>query len=438
MRVGGMTESGSNQVERLDEAIACFFRQLDAGDEPDRARLLTNFPDLADDLKAFFRDHDRLVSVIHEPHNGRAAVSPILAPQNDPPSHELRSDFRNEKIVEPSEAGDVPCRSEYIDALSESETTVAGESPADAADISLLLQARKLSPGLTPILRLPADFGGYELLELIAYGGMGVVYKARQRSMDRIVAVKMILAGRLAAEKDVQRFIREARAAGSLDHSAIVPIYEVGAHAGHNFFSMGYIDGCSLADTVREGPVEERTAARYVLTIAEAVNYAHERGIVHRDIKPGNVLMDRSGRVLIADFGLAIRHDDEDGVTLTGQILGTPAWMAPEQAGGRSEEVGPLSDVYSLGAVLYGLITGRPPFAAATPAEVLRQVENEEPVWPRRLNSAVSTDLQTICLKCLRKEPSARYRSAGELPRRSRVASHSVHHRDMFGGVCVR
>ena len=217
-------------------------------------------------------------------------------------------------------------------------------------------------------------FGEYELLEEIARGGMGVVYRARQVSLNRIVALKMIKSGEVATEEDVHRFKTEAEAAAQLDHPNIVPVFEVGEHDGQHFFSMRFVDGPSLQDRLREGPLPPKDAAAVVKLISEAVAYAHKRGIVHRDLKPANVLIDSDGQPRVTDFGLAKTITDASGMTVTGQILGTPSYMPPEQANGRTDEIGPLSDVYSLGAVLYCLLTGRPPYQAATLVETLKQV----------------------------------------------------------------
>lgn len=258
-------------------------------------------------------------------------------------------------------------------------------------------------------------FGDYELERMIARGGMGVVYKARQVTLNRAVAVKMILAGNLASKEEVDRFYAEARAAAHLDHPSIVPIYEVGAHEGHHYFSMALVAGDSLAARLKDGPLAPRAAAELLLQVVEAVAYAHRQGIIHRDLKPSNILLDADGRPRVTDFGLAKRAADDAGLTVSGQILGTPNFMPPEQAAGRIDAVGPPADIYALGAVLYTMLTGRPPFQAATGIETLRQVIENEPAQPRQLNPAVPRDLETITLKCLEKSVARRYRSADEL-----------------------
>jgi serine/threonine protein kinase/N-acetylneuraminic acid mutarotase len=258
-------------------------------------------------------------------------------------------------------------------------------------------------------------FGDYELLEEVARGGMGVVFRARQHSLNRTVAVKMVLGGQFASETEVQRFRTEAEAAANLQHPNIVAIYEVGEHAGQHYFSMEYVAGRSLADLVGNGPIDCRRAAGYVKTIAAAIHFAHERGTLHRDLKPTNVLLDSSDRPRITDFGLARRLDAGSGLTVTGQVLGTPSFMPPEQAAAQHAEISTRSDVYSLGAILYFLVTGQPPFTGDTLTETLQKVAVADPRPPRKINPAVPRDLETICLRCLQKNPQQRYESAREL-----------------------
>jgi serine/threonine protein kinase len=259
------------------------------------------------------------------------------------------------------------------------------------------------------------SFGDYELLGRIARGGMGVIYKARQVCLNRVVAVKMMLPGLLVSEAEASRFQNEAEVIANLRHPNIVAVHEVGAHDGQRYFSMDYVEGQSLAAVVRDHPLPARTAARYVKVIAEAIHYAHQQGILHRDLKPSNVLLDKAGNPRITDFGLAKRLSSDSRLTTTGTVLGTPSYMPPEQADGKSRHLGPASDVYSIGAILYELLTGRPPFQAATPLDTILLVINTEPIAPRRLNPKLSRDLETICLKCLEKDPRWRYQSAQEL-----------------------
>lgn len=258
-------------------------------------------------------------------------------------------------------------------------------------------------------------FGEYELLEEIARGGMGVVYKARQVRLNRIVALKMILSGELAGDEEVQRFKTEAEAAANLDHPGIVPIFEIGEHKGQHYFSMGFVEGQSLADRLKDGPLPPREAAEIVKKVAEAVAYAHEKGVIHRDLKPANVLLDANGEPRVTDFGLAKQVESDSDLTRTGAVMGTPSYMPPEQASGKTDEVGPRADVYSLGAILYFLLTGRPPFQSTNAMDILLQVLEKEPLAPQMLNLETPKDLDTICLKCLQKDTTRRYQTAQEL-----------------------
>ena len=265
------------------------------------------------------------------------------------------------------------------------------------------------------------DFGNYESLEEIGRGGMGVVYRARQRTADRIVALKVIRRDRLdqlprdTHSTAVDRFRHEAQAAAKLEHENIVTVYEVGQVDGQPFFSMRYVEGRSLSEILREGPMDNRRAAAYLEPVARAVHEAHSQGILHRDLKPQNILVDdKTDRALVADFGLAKLTEGGDELTRAGEVMGTPSYMSPEQARD-SARVTAKTDIYALGATLYHVLTARPPFQAATPVETLRQVMDEEPAPPRQLNPSIDHDLETICLKCLQKEPSRRYDSAEAL-----------------------
>ena len=255
--------------------------------------------------------------------------------------------------------------------------------------------------------------GDYEILAEIARGGMGVVYKARQVSLDRIVALKMILSGQFAGTEEAQRFEVEARAAAGLDHPGIVPVFQTGTLAGQHFLAMGFVDGPSLAQRAGGRPMPPREAAATVRQVAEAIAYAHARRVIHRDLKPGNILVGSDGRPRVADFGLAKTVEGSSGMTMTGQVLGTPSYMSPEQAEGR--EVGPATDIYALGAILYALVTGRPPFQSSNVMHTLQQVVAEPPVAPRLLNPEVDRDLETLILKCLEKAAGDRFATAGEL-----------------------
>jgi WD40 repeat protein/tRNA A-37 threonylcarbamoyl transferase component Bud32 len=271
----------------------------------------------------------------------------------------------------------------------------------------------------------PKSFGDYEIIEEIAHGGMGLVYKARQRSLNRIVAVKMVLAGRLATQHDLQRFRAEAETAAGLRHPNIVAIHEIGAYEGQPFFSMDFVEGKNLAQLAHYEPISVKRATKYLKTISEAVHYAHAKGVLHRDLKPSNILIDQNDQPQITDFGLAKRlggtmdlgppATETTDLTITGQVLGSPNFMPPEQACGDRTKIGPTSDVYSLGAILYQLLTGRPPFLAETVTQTLRLVMDADPVPPRLLSPGAPRDLETICLKCLEKDVAHRYATAQDL-----------------------
>jgi WD40 repeat protein len=343
---------------RLHEVMAAYVEAVETGQEPDRREILARHPELASELETFFADHDRLrrlASPLRAAAEAaqRQAVGALLAP-----------------LIEPGPDG----------------RTSAGD-----------------------VVRY---FGDYEILGEIARGGMGVVYRARQVSLNRPVALKMILAGALASESDRLRFRAEAEAAANLDHPNIVPIYEVGEHDGHCYFSMRLLEGGSLAEQLDRYKDDPRAAAGLVATIARAVHHAHQRGILHRDLKPSNVLLDADGRPHVADFGLAKRVTADPGLTQSGALVGSPSYMAPEQAAGRKGSVTTATDVYGLGAILYATLTGRPPFQSDSVVETIERVKQEAPEPPGQRNRRVDRDLDTICLKCLEKEPQRRYASA--------------------------
>jgi eukaryotic-like serine/threonine-protein kinase len=349
-----MTESKSSDA-RIDGIIADYLKAVAAGSSPDRAALLAQHADLAEELKSFFADHDRM-----------------------------------HRFVEPPTIGPAPVPSAPFGSV--------------------------------------RYFGDYELLEEIARGGMGVVYKARQVSLNRVVALKMILAGQLASADDVRRFRTEAEAAANLDHPNILPIYEVGEHASQHYFSMKFVEGGTLsgwlknrnADSAEKKPSpfssakSAKSAFQILIAVARAVHYAHQRGILHRDLKPGNILLDADGTPFVADFGLAKRIEGDATVTHSGALVGTPSYMAPEQA--RAEkQLTTAIDVYAIGAILYEALTGRPPFQGSNAIETVMQVLEREPDQPHRSNPGVDRDLATVAMKCLEKDPARRYESAAAL-----------------------
>jgi tRNA A-37 threonylcarbamoyl transferase component Bud32 len=262
---------------------------------------------------------------------------------------------------------------------------------------------------------LVADFGDYEIEEQIGRGGMGVVFKARQKSLGRVVALKVILQRGLATAEEMARFRAEAQAAAKLSHPNIVPVYEGGAHDGTPFFSMRFIEGTTLDQRLREGPLPPHETARILRDVCRAVHHAHEQGILHRDLKPSNILLDRNDVPHVSDFGLAKRFHDDAALTRSGSVLGTPTYMAPEQAAGDRGRLGRHTDVYSLGTILYQMLTGRPPFEASSPVDTVLMVLEQDPVPPRMLNPRTDPDLEMIALKCLQKPVELRYPSAAQL-----------------------
>ena len=256
---------------------------------------------------------------------------------------------------------------------------------------------------------------GYELFAELGRGGMGVVYKARQVALQRLVAVKMILAAQHAGADDLARFHTEAEAVAQLQHPNIVQIHEIGTQDGRPYFCLEFVEGGTLAQKIKADRPGPRAAAECVATLARAVHFAHQRHIVHRDLKPGNILLTPDGQPKITDFGLAKRLDAVGSQTQTGSVLGTPNYMAPEQASGHGKEIGPATDVYALGAILYEMLTGQPPFHAESAFDTILQVLEQQPPRPRHFNRSIDASLEAICLKCLEKSPRDRYPTAQAL-----------------------
>jgi len=315
-------------------------------------------------------------------------------------------------LLEMALGSDEPVAGVHLSAVTTVKAGDPGRSaspmPATARDDVVSTSQRKT----TRAAAMLGELGDYELLEEIGRGGQGVVFRARQKSLNRTVALKVVNLGQSASKAHLKRFRREAEAVASLDHSGIVPIYEVGERDGSCYFSMKFVEGGQLDKVVRRTPMSIRQAAELVAKVARTVHYAHEHGILHRDIKPGNVLLDPKGEPLLTDFGLARLVEFESTITRTMEVMGTPSYMAPEQAVGNNAAVSSATDVYGLGAVLYQLLTGQPPFAGGTSYETIRLLLDTEPRQPRVLNPKISRDLSTICLKCLEKDPKHRYSSA--------------------------
>ena len=373
-----MSNSGSSSNETgLDAVLAEYRRRTASGEQIDRNQWKLDYPQHAQELQSFFEELDRQSTL-----------------------GEGRDEEKGSWVVGGEPTG-IGADSENLDTLPE----VAGDT--DGAGSAINGEQTRAVDGRT--------FGDYELIEEIARGGMGVVYRARHLSLDRVVALKMILSGYLADTQEITRFRLEAQAAAALNHPGIVPIYEVGEVDGTHYYSMALIDGRSLSDLLRDGPLTSRVAADYVRAICHAIAFAHTQGIVHRDLKPGNVLIDADNKPHVTDFGLAKNLKSTNELTATGQVIGTPSYMPPEQARGALSEIAPASDIYSIGAILYHLLTGRPPFQAAGTMETLLQVLDHEPIPVRHMNPDVDADLEAVCHKCLSKEIAHRYASATEL-----------------------
>ncbi|MHB8897808.1 MAG: serine/threonine-protein kinase [Thermoguttaceae bacterium] len=371
-------EPGVPRQELLSEVLASYLEAVARGEIPDRDVLVAHHPELAEDLATFFQDHDCATRLADTWRTSEGADAETIAGRGQRPTSK-------------------PCDPTISWEFSTSDPQPAQiDSQSDAAQRSHRL-------------------GDYKILDEIARGGMGVVYKAHQISLNRIVAVKMILSGQLADEAEIARFRIEAEAAANLQHPNIVGIHEVGQQAGQHYFSMEYVAGQSLAQLVRNGPLPPKQAARYVQQVAEAIDYAHGHGVTHRDIKPSNVLIDEKDMARVTDFGLAKRMHSDQRLTATNQIVGTALYMAPEQVLGSRAHIGPASDVYSIGALFYELLTGQPPFHGSNTLETLVQVREHLPKLPRQLNPHTPRELEMICLKCLEKDPNNRYRSARDL-----------------------
>ena len=368
-----MTDSPA-QDDPLDEAFAAYLRSCDAGEVTSREDFLSQFPDLSDQLRELMEAADMI---------GRVT----------------RGDRRLGSVTSPG--------AETV-ALNE---PISDDSSGDPAATLPMAHRAKGDPGPT----LPFQLGDYQLLQIIGRGGMGVVYLAKQRHLDRMVAVKMIRSGMLADEAEVKRFYTEAQAAARLHHSGIVGVHQFGHSAGHHFFSMEFVRGTDLQRRIDQGVLDPQQAARYVRDVAWAIDHAHQNGVLHRDLKPANVLIDEDDQVHVTDFGLAKHLDADSSVTGSGAAIGTPHYMAPEQAGGYSDRANHHSDIYSLGAILFACLAGRPPIVGDTVMQTLIQVVHRPAPPLRSVRCDAPMDLETIAAKCLEKDPHKRYPSAAKL-----------------------
>jgi serine/threonine-protein kinase len=342
-------------IETLDDplgaVISDYLQARHAGQSPDRDAFRQAHPDLAADLDQFFAAHDE--------------VERLAVP--------LRDVARTARLIRPS-AGSIAVQSGALIA--------------------------------------PLAFADYDLLEVLGAGGMGIVYRAHDRALKRDVALKQIITGPFASEAEVSRLRNEAEASAQLEHPNVVPVQRVGEHDGRHYLTMRLMEGGSLAAHLADYHGDTRAAARLICAVAHAVHFAHQRGVLHRDLKPSNILLDRGGSPHVGDFGLARQIGEESTLTGSKDVLGTPAYMAPEQAAGRIREITIATDVYGLGAILYALLTGRAPFCGDSVFETLKNVETNAPESPSRLNPWVDRDIETVCMKCLEKDPGQRYGSA--------------------------
>lgn len=452
--------------EQIDAAFAAYLRSCDLGEgSEEREQFLAQFPELEPDLRRLIATADLLERFTTSSSND--AVPPVSpdaetigaaftgvgspSPAQGPSPHRYQ---KPSKATPPGPGGDAPVGNTTDgDQTSNAEDAVIqfGQAPGDstspptepAASAALVSRGRGIAslndheppggddpnstlpaedrPADQPGPTLPYQLGDYELQRMIGRGGMGVVYLARQRDLERHVAVKMIRSGMLAGEEEVRRFRTEARAAAKLQHPNIVTVHHFGYLQGHHYFSMDYVAGTDLSRKMAAGPLSIAQAVRYVRDCARAIHFAHQNQILHRDLKPANILIDQDDQVRITDFGLAKHTDNDSSLTASGAAVGTPNYMAPEQASGHGDRAGRPADVYALGAILFSLVTGRPPFVGETIVQTLMQVVHRPTPRPREFRPDVPADLETVLLKCLEKEPKDRYQSAealaGELER---------------------
>ena len=383
-------------VDPLDAAFTEYLRRSDEGQPLSREEFLSSLPEeVAGGLKELIEAADQIGLM--------TGVVPTRSPASDSPASD--SPAANSPALD-SPAANPPA----ADTVSGAIDSLDGSGGDMAVTLPI---AHRAAGDHGPTL--PFDLGDYELLEIIGRGGMGVVYRARQKELDRDVAVKMIRSGILASDAEVRRFYTEAQAAARLHHPGIVSVYQFGRRADHHFFSMEFVDGTDLQRLINGDPMDPRDAARYVRDVAVAIQHAHQAGVLHRDLKPANILVDNADQVHVTDFGLAKHLDGDSSVTASGHAVGTPHYMAPEQAGGHSDRACRQSDVYALGAVLFACLTGRPPIVADTVMQTLVQVVHDPAPPVRTIRRDVPIDLETICAKCLEKHPARRYETAEQL-----------------------
>lgn len=384
----------------MDQVLAEYMSRCDSGELPDREEFLGKHPELRDQLSELLNAADWIESMAGPTAdslsgNGDVASTDAIVPggQSIDPNRTIEDTLPHFNAAQ----GLNPFNT---------DETVSGQGKKKVDSRSKVELSQPI---------LPCQFGDYVLERVLGRGGMGVVYFGHQSQLDRPVAVKMIRSGALASDEEVERFYAEARSAAKLHHPNIVTVYQCGEQDGHRFFSMDYVPGSDLSQLIKSGPMDGRTAARHVRDVARAIQYAHDQGILHRDLKPANILVDETGAVRITDFGLAKSIGADSGLTAEGAALGTPSYMSPEQAAGKTEEQHHATDTYSLGAILFTLVTGKPPFKAPTIVETIMHVIHRPAPRARSINSNVHPDIETIVDVCLQKSPERRYASAKSL-----------------------
>lgn len=405
---------------QVDAALAEYLQKCDAGELPDRDHFLARHPELREQLAELLTAAD-WIEQLAGPRLADLAQANDVA---DADAGDTTVDFHPQRSRQPTTQPDTKLATENIAGVARRIASDGLGGPSSEHD-TLPQQRTGLSfevslhgdDGASQFSQpcLPCRFGDYVLERVLGRGGMGVVYFGRQVQLDRPVAIKMIRSGALASQEEVMRFYAEARSAARLDHPNIVTVYQCGECDGHRFFSMDYVAGSDLAKLIEAGPINSKLAARYVRDAARAIQYAHDRGILHRDLKPANVLVDENDQVHITDFGLAKAVGVETGLTASGAALGTPSYMSPEQAAGRIEEQHQATDIYSLGAVLFTIVTGQPPFKGNGIVQTIMHVIHRPAPMARTLCAGLPADLETIIDVCLQKSPDRRYASAGAL-----------------------
>lgn len=402
-RMSGDLDDGTEM--KLDQALLDFMRRFDSGNQEDRETFLKEHPEIAAQLKSLLEAADWIEEM----------AGPTLAEAyaNTPAA--------SEDVAQPPPF-DGNSQTLPLGTFPANPNKIKSKENASIHDSTLPPNINELNSSFSSLpgndnseSMLPCRFGDYVLEKILGRGGMGVVYLAYQVQLHRRVAIKMIRSGCLASEDEVVRFYSEARSAASLMHPNIVTVYHCGEYDGHHFFSMDYVPGTDLAKMLAAGPMPPKDAVRYVRDIARAIDYAHREGVVHRDLKPANVLIDEDDQVVLTDFGLAKQIGAEEGLTATGATLGTPSYMSPEQATGKREEQGASTDVYAIGAILYALLTGKPPFQGETVMQTMMHVVHRVAPTVRQTHPNIHVDLDTIVTKCLEKSPARRYATAADL-----------------------